>query len=85
MLAAAQEAAGDQKVEVGSMTAYTPWRKARRSEGNNGCVEVRFGTDGSTQVRDSKLGEESPVLTYTAHEWALFAEALVGGEFADRT
>lgn len=66
-------------------TEYTSWRKARRSEGSNGCVEVAFGDDGSTIVRDSKLGDASPVLRFTAREWDLFTEAVTSGEFADRT
>lgn len=66
------------------MINYTAWRKARKSEGNNGCVELSFGSDGSTRVRDSKLGDDSPILTFTEKEWALFAAAMVDGEF-DRT
>ena len=41
---------------------WSKWKKSSRSssQGNGDCVEVR--TDGSAfQVRDSKLGEGSPI------------------------
>lgn len=39
----------------------SPWRKARRStdQGAN-CVEARTN-EGAFEVRDSKLGEDSPI------------------------
>lgn len=39
----------------------TKWRKSSRSQGNGGnCVEAR--TDGTSfEVRDSKLGDGSPI------------------------
>ncbi|WP_199040316.1 DUF397 domain-containing protein [Glycomyces salinus] len=52
------------------------WRKAKASgaDGNN-CVEVRM-QDGSFQVRDSKLGDASPVLAMTPDQFtALLNEA----------
>jgi hypothetical protein len=37
------------------------WRKSSRSQGNGGnCVEARTN-DGEFQVRDSKLGDDSPI------------------------
>jgi Domain of unknown function (DUF397) len=44
------------------------WRKSRHSASNGHCLEVRHGV----QVRDSKLGEDSPVLSFTAGAWAQF-------------
>jgi hypothetical protein len=42
----------------------TPWRKSSRSDGasNSNCVEAR-PADSGFQVRDSKLGEDSPILS----------------------
>lgn len=48
----------------------TSWRKASRSSGNNNsdCVEAR--RRGKTfQVRDSKLGEGSPIFDLDATEF----------------
>lgn len=39
-----------------------PWRKSSRSDNQGGaCVEARVA--GLPQVRDSKLGDDSPILT----------------------
>lgn len=37
------------------------WFKARRSGGQNGCVEVNYAVPGYAGIRDSKLGTASPV------------------------
>lgn len=43
------------------MNMSRPWRKSSRSQGDGGnCVEARPGNEGF-QVRDSKLGEDSPI------------------------
>ncbi|GLZ78051.1 hypothetical protein Afil01_28580 [Actinorhabdospora filicis] len=49
----------------------SPWKKSSRSGGQNQCVEART-TEGRFQVRDSKLGPDSPVLTLEAADWAGF-------------
>lgn len=43
------------------------WRKSRRSQGNadSNCVEARTDSDGF-QVRDSKLGDGSPIFDLDA-------------------
>jgi hypothetical protein len=43
------------------MSTSRPWRKSSRSQGNGGnCVEARPAGPGF-QVRDSKLGDASPI------------------------
>jgi predicted secreted Zn-dependent protease len=60
------------------------WRTSSYS--NNGtCVEVADLPDGGRLVRDTKLGEASPVLRYTAAEWGAFIAGVKAGEFDDPT
>jgi hypothetical protein len=51
-------------VEVG-------WRKSSYSESANGCVEVGAGPD-VVAVRDSKLGDGSPVLVFSRKAFSAF-------------
>jgi hypothetical protein len=45
------------------------WRKSSRSGSTGGqCVEAR-AVDGVVQVRDTKLGEDSPVLDVSPQGW----------------
>ncbi|GAA4897499.1 uncharacterized protein DUF397 [Stackebrandtia albiflava] len=46
------------------------WRKARRSsaQGNN-CVEARLNGE-TPEVRDSKMGDRSPILEMSRHDFA---------------
>jgi len=55
------------------------WLKSSYSGNNNGCVEVAR-QDGQVYVRDSKLGERSPVLGFTSYEWACFVAGVRAGE-----
>lgn len=51
------------------------WKKSSRSGGQGGaCVEARAHA-GVVQVRDTKLGESSPILGASAADWA----AILGG------
>jgi hypothetical protein len=58
------------------------WRKATASVGSGACVQIgtRTNTD-RVAIRDSKLGESSPVLVFTASEWTAFLEGVKAGEF----
>lgn len=59
-----------------------PFRKASFSNiDEGGCVEVADLADGCRLVRDSKRGEDGPVLGFTASEWAAFAKGVRAGEF----
>jgi hypothetical protein len=54
------------------------WVKSSRSSGGNGCVEGRLVPAG-VAVRDSKLGEASPVLEFSSTAWvALVAQVKAG-------
>lgn len=45
------------------------WRRANRCEAQN-CVEMRPSLDQTeVQIRDTKLGEASPVITVSGEEW----------------
>jgi hypothetical protein len=37
--------------------------------------------DSTVFVRDSKLGDDSPVLVFTEDEWRVFRAGMVSGEF----
>lgn len=50
----------------------SPWRKSTRSgSGGSNCVEARTH-DGRLQIRDSKLGEDSPILDLSGTDWLSF-------------
>ncbi|MBA2324587.1 MAG: DUF397 domain-containing protein [Pseudonocardiales bacterium] len=56
------------------------WRKSSHSQGQTNCVEVATAA-GWVGVRDSKLGADSPILTFTQPEWAAFIAGVKGNEF----
>jgi hypothetical protein len=64
------------------MTHPPVWRKASFSH-DNGCVELAALSDDTVGVRDSKLGNGSPVLTFTRREIAAFLKGAQAGEFDD--
>ncbi|MEU6131352.1 DUF397 domain-containing protein [Saccharopolyspora sp. NPDC047091] len=59
---------------------FTGWRKATASEPNGNCVEVAT-VPGVTGVRDSKLGEASPVLPFAVDSWTSFLHEVKNGTF----
>lgn len=59
-----------------------PWRAASACGGGS-CVQARRPDPGTVLVRDSKLGDDSPVLTFTAGAWTTFVASLRGGEGGD--
>lgn len=64
------------------LTAFSGWRSGDGSCGSDApCVEVADGPDGWHAVRDTKLGEESPILTFDAAEWKVFTAGVRSGKF----
>jgi hypothetical protein len=66
---------------VTALAAAGNWRKATFSGGaNGGCVEVAT-IPGWFGVRDTKLGDASPVLAFNQTEWDAFRAGVRAGEF----
>ena len=57
------------------------WIKSTKSGSEGSCVEVNIQTQGEIKVRDSKLGDNSPILHFTPAEWRAFREGVLIGEF----
>ncbi len=51
---------------------WTKYRKSSRSDGSGQCVEVGFSNDDAVRVRDTKLGQTSPVLEFPGEQWRAF-------------
>lgn len=60
------------------------WIKSSKSNNNGSCVEIQATDQGGVNVRDSKLGDSSPVLTFTANEWDAFVEGVRAGELTSK-
>ncbi|MEU6131631.1 DUF397 domain-containing protein [Saccharopolyspora sp. NPDC047091] len=56
----------------------TTWRKSSRSGALNECVEVALSVERSA-VRDSKLGQASPVLAFGSGAFGAFLGAVKAG------
>jgi len=50
------------------VSEQTDWMKSSFS-GSDGCWEVRMSEHGTMLVRDSKLGDDSPMMELTMEEW----------------
>ncbi|HZD15135.1 MAG TPA: DUF397 domain-containing protein [Pseudonocardiaceae bacterium] len=69
--------AGQPPYEALQVASY---RKSSRSSGAQECVLV--GTaQGWVGIRDSKLGDESPILAFTEAEWKAFTAGVRHSEF----
>jgi hypothetical protein len=63
------------------MSEEITWRKSSRSgTGGNACVELAVGRD-QTSIRDSTLGDTSPVLAFHAIEFGTFLAAINSGKY----
>ena len=61
------------------MSSKLVWQRSSFCNAD-GCVEVAKA-DSTVFVRDSKLGDDSPVLVFTEDEWRVFRAGMVSGEF----
>ncbi|MEU6858407.1 DUF397 domain-containing protein [Glycomyces sp. NPDC046736] len=63
--------------------ACTHWRKSTRSSdtGNGDCVEARPATTGF-DIRDSKLGNESPILALSTQDFTTLLGTLRSTDLA---
>jgi hypothetical protein len=57
---------------LAALSSAAGWRKSTWSEQANACVELTTEVAGWIGVRDSKLGARSPILAFSATEWAAF-------------
>ncbi|MFE3986027.1 DUF397 domain-containing protein [Nocardia tengchongensis] len=58
------------------------WFKSSYSSSSGGdCVEAAHLSGGAVAVRDSKLGEASPVLAFAPGDWDVFNAAVKSGKF----
>lgn len=61
------------------MTTSPQWQRGSGCN-SDGCIEVA-SSDDATLVRDSKLGDASPILAFGEDEWRAFRDAVNAGEF----
>ncbi|WP_067689695.1 DUF397 domain-containing protein [Nocardia jejuensis] len=57
------------------------WFKSSHSSSGGDCVEAAHASEGRIGVRDSKLGDASPVLCFEPAQWDVFMGAIGQGEF----
>ncbi|MFE3255505.1 DUF397 domain-containing protein [Nocardia sp. NPDC059091] len=58
------------------------WFKSTYSTSSGGeCVEAAHLSGGLVAVRDSALGDSSPVLVFAPADWDLFSGAVRAGKF----
>lgn len=61
----------------------TNWRKSTFSDGQGQCVELADLGEEVWGMRDSKLGDSSPVLSLSREALATFVLGAKAGEFDD--
>ncbi|MBD3004535.1 DUF397 domain-containing protein [Streptomyces sp. 5-10] len=54
----------------------TGWHKSSYSSNTGTCVEQGVHPTGQVAVRDTKLGEDSHILTFEASDWKAFIATL---------
>jgi hypothetical protein len=59
---------------------FTGWRKPRRSDSGDNCVEVGRASDGTVGVRDSK-DRGGPLLEFTPEAWRRLTDGVRSGAF----
>lgn len=57
------------------------WQKSSHSDLANNCVEITTELPGWVGIRDSKLGDNSPILAFTHGEWDALVQGVRDGEF----
>lgn len=62
-----------------ALTQAGGWRKSSYSQGANDCVEVTT-VPGWVGLRDSKLGDASPLLAFNLAEWRAMLAAARDGQ-----
>lgn len=62
--------------------SHAQWRKSTYSNGQGGnCVIYGELPNGHRALKDSKLGDSSPVLVFDHDEWSAFIKGVKDGEF----
>ncbi|MGI8306869.1 DUF397 domain-containing protein [Saccharopolyspora hattusasensis] len=56
------------------------WRKSSRSNGGGAACVMVAHVPGAAGVKDSKLGDASPVLPFTASAWSAFLRDVQTGK-----
>jgi len=67
-----------------ALAQATGWRTSSYSQAQNTCVEVTQDIPGWTGVRDSTLGDTSPILAIPTPTWQAFLAALKTGHLTGR-
>jgi hypothetical protein len=57
------------------------WRKALASQANGSCIEVVRLTDSSIVARDSKHGDNGPLLRFSLREWGALMSKIKTSHF----
>lgn len=57
------------------------WRKSRRSHGGGAACVMVAQVPGAAGVKDSKLGQASPILPFAADVWASFLRGVKAGTY----